>query len=249
MNTLKVVTYNIHKGYSRRHGITVHALREALREIGGDLVFLQEVQGLSAKRTQRHPHWPSVPQYEYLADTLWTEFAYGRNAVYDDGHHGNAILSRHPIAAWSNTDISQSRLEQRGLLHCEIAIAGWPEPLHCINVHMGLFAGWRRRQFDALRARIEQSVPPAAPLIVAGDFNDWGLHALHLLPGTLGLDEAFTAVEGRPARSYPARMPLLRLDRIYTRGFRVEAVRVHHGPRVAVLSDHAALSATLHVHA
>lgn len=245
MTTLDIVTYNIHKGYSRRHGITVHALRDALRGIGGDLVFLQEVQGLSLRRAQRHAHWPASPQYEYLADTLWSEYAYGRNAVYDDGHHGNAILSKFPIAAWSNLDISQSRFEQRGLLHCEIAIPDWPGSLHCINVHLGLFARWRTRQLGALRELIESLVPRAAPLIVAGDFNDWGHHAAHLLPGTLGLQEAFVASQGQPARSFPASRPVLRLDRIYTRGFEVRSTQVHHGPRLAELSDHAALSASL----
>jgi len=223
----------------------VHGLRDALRALEGDLIFLQEVQGLSHRRASRHGDWPRSPQHEFLADTLWQDFAYGRNAVYDDGHHGNAILSRFPVVNWENEDVSQSRLEQRGLLHCEIGIPGWPHPLHCINVHLGLFAHWRRRQLEHLRARIAGRVPAAAPLIVAGDFNDWSQRAGRLFADVLGLDEVFQTLQGSPARSFPARLPLLHLDRIYTRGFRITACDVHFGHGAARLSDHAALTANL----
>ncbi|MEN9727549.1 MAG: hypothetical protein RL434_1915 [Pseudomonadota bacterium] len=246
---LRVVSYNVHKGYSLRRGVTVHGLRDALRALEGDLIFLQEVQGLSRRRAARHGDWPSSPQHEFLADTLWQDFAYGRNAVYDDGHHGNAILSRFPVVDWENEDISQSRLEQRGLLHCEIDIPGWSHPLHCINVHLGLFAHWRRRQLEHLRARIASRVPAAAPLIVAGDFNDWSQRAGRLFAEVLGLDEVFQTLHGSPARSFPARLPLLHLDRIYTRGFGITACDVHFGHGAARLSDHAALTADLVLYA
>src|SRR5581483_3632063 len=91
MSTLQVVTYNIHKGFSqfKRH-VSVYELRERLRGLAADIVFLQEVQGSHSRHQQRHRNWPEAPQYEFLADVLWRDFAYGRNAVYDSGHHGNA---------------------------------------------------------------------------------------------------------------------------------------------------------------
>lgn len=242
---LRVVSYNVHKGYSPRRGVTVHGLRERLHSLRGDLVFLQEVQGLSHRRAAAHPNWPQPPQYEFLADSLWHDFAYGQNARYDDGHHGNAILSRFPIVAWENEDISQSTLERRGLLHCEIRIPDWPFNLHCINVHLGLFGGWRRRQLERLGQRIARAVPAQAPLIVAGDFNDWSRRAGLLFAQLPGLEEVFEALHGTPARSFPARLPMLHLDRIYTRGFGVRAADVHFGHGAARLSDHAALSADL----
>lgn len=244
MHRLRVVSYNVHKGYSRGRGVTIHALRDTLRRLDGDLVFLQEVQGLSHRRAARHAGWPSAPQHEFLADTLWASFAYGRNAVYDDGHHGNAVLSRFPIVSWENEDISQSGLEQRGMLHCEIDLPDG-QRLHCLNVHLGLFARWRRRQLDQLQARIAARVPHNAPLLVAGDFNDWSQQANHRFAHALGLADVFETATGTPARSFPARMPLLQLDRIYARGFSVEAVAVHFGRRAARLSDHAAITADL----
>ena len=245
MPDLHISTFNIHKGHSSRRGPTVHVLRTELQRLASDVVFLQEVQGLSLHRSRRYPTWPTAPQYEFLADTLWSEFAYGRNAVYDDGHHGNAVLSKYPILRFENINVSQSRHEQRGLLHCEIEIPGWPEALHCINVHFGLFQNWRQRQITQLCGRVADLVPTTAPLIVAGDFNDWNQQASHRLAGELGLIEVFEQTTGRAARSFPAGLPLLPLDRIYTRGFRVASAQVHLGPHAARLSDHVALSATL----
>jgi endonuclease/exonuclease/phosphatase family metal-dependent hydrolase len=204
-------------------------------------VFLQEVQVLSEHRPRRFDNWPARPQYEFLADSVWRNFAYGKNAVYDRGHHGNAILSRFPILRWDNEDVSAHRFESRGLLHCEIRVPGWSEVLHCVCVHLTLAAG-RRRQLWALRERIDRLVPERSPLVVAGDFNDWRGDAAVNFARPLGLHEVFEQVDGEPARSYPSVLPLLRLDRIYVRGFSVRTARVHHGRR---MSDHAALTSTI----
>jgi endonuclease/exonuclease/phosphatase family metal-dependent hydrolase len=40
-------------------------------------------------------------------------------------------------------------------------------------------------------------------------------------------------------------LPLLRLDRIYVRGFSVREARVHHGRQWGRVSDHAPLTAQL----
>lgn len=244
--TLHIATYNIHKGFSNfNRRMVVHELRERLRQFGADLVFLQEVQGDHSRHAEQIADWPDEPQYEFLADSVWQDFAYGRNAVYDMGHHGNAVLSRYPIIRWENTDISMHALESRGLLHCEIEVSGWRSVLHCVCVHLGLTNRARRLQLVALRRRIESMVPPDAPLIVAGDFNDWRMHARALLARPLNLNEVFEITHGGPARSFPCMLPLLHLDRIYVRGFRVRRASVHHGRPWSRMSDHAALSATV----
>jgi endonuclease/exonuclease/phosphatase family metal-dependent hydrolase len=245
-DTLHVATYNIHKGFSFfRRRMVIHEVRERLRVLGADLVFLQEVQGGHDRHARRYPDWPAQPQYEFLADSVWTDFAYGRNAVYDGGHHGNAILSRFPILRWDNQDISGHRFESRGILHCEIEIPGWQQVLHCVCVHLALTAGNRNRQMRVLQARIERLVPASAPLIIAGDFNDWAQHAQQGFARGLGLRETFESLHGHPARSFPAALPVLQLDRIYVRGFDISQARVHHGQPWARISDHAALTATL----
>jgi endonuclease/exonuclease/phosphatase family metal-dependent hydrolase len=116
--------------------------------------------------------------------------------------------------------------------------------LHCICVHLALTERHRRHQIGALVERIERIVPQHAPLIIAGDFNDWRNLGGHRLADTLGVKEAFHH-HGKPARSFPSALPVLRLDRIYVRGFRVRHAEVHHGPPWSLVSDHAALSAQL----
>ncbi len=245
-NKLHIATYNIHKGFSHfNQRMVVHELRDSLRTLGADIIFLQEVVGHHKGHAARFENWPGRPQHEFLADSVWSDFAYGKNAIYDEGHHGNAILSRYPIVRWDNEDISAHSFESRGMLHCEISVPGWPEHLHCVCVHMGLFKRGQRRQLQALERRIEQLVPPQAPLVIAGDFNDWREIASQILVEQLNLTEAFELTGGRAARSYPSALPLFRLDRIYVRGFHVENAQVHQGHPWSKISDHAVLSARM----
>lgn len=240
MITLTAATYNIHKGLSHfNQRMVLHELRERLRDLSADILFLQEVQGGGR---HAYPEFPSLPQHEFLAERLWPHLAYGKNAVYEHGHHGNAILSRYPITHWDNLDVSAHRFENRGLLHCEIALPGAAQPLHCICVHFGLFKRGRGLQFSALTDRVQQRVPADAPLIIAGDFNDWRDHARRLLAHELQVHEVFHASRGRLARSYPAGMPLLRMDRIYVRGLGIQHSEAHAWRKI---SDHVALCTTL----
>jgi len=248
MNTaFKVLTLNLHKGFTfwnRR--FVLPELREAVRALAADVVLLQEVMGSHELQALRHPDWPAVPQYEFLADSIWKEFAYGRNAVYPAGHHGNAVLSKFPIASSLNHDVSVGRREPRGLLHCRLGVPGSATEVHMICVHLALFEGERRRQLGLLCHLLAEAVPAAAPLIVAGDFNDWRRRAGPILARS-GLREAFVEAHGRPARSFPARWPLLALDRIYFRNVRVRQASVHSMQPWSHLSDHVPLSAEVHL--
>ncbi len=245
---LTVTTYNIHKGFSQfNRRMVIHELRERLRALKADIVFLQEVQGLHVGHAEAHEDWPSQPQHEFLAEDVWGSAAYGRNVVYDHGHHGNAILSRFPILNAHNQDVTHLKFERRGLLHCAIQVPGLTLPVHCVCVHLSLFGRSRRRQMELLATRLEDIVPPDAPLIIAGDFNDWRNRAHDLLAERLGMTEVFGGVSGGPARSFPSGIPLFRLDRIYVRGFGIAGSEVHFGRPWSSISDHAALSAHLHV--
>src|SRR6185437_4205700 len=118
---LRVLTYNMHKGfcfYSRQY--VLHELREAIRTVNADLVFLQEVMGFHPAHAAAEMELDS--QFEFLADEIWTHYAYGKNAVYSEGHHGNAILSKYPIRSYDNINVSTNPLEKRGLLHAKIEI-------------------------------------------------------------------------------------------------------------------------------
>ena len=242
---LRVVTLNIHKGLSQFNTrVVIHELREGLRALEPDLVFLQEVQGLNERHALRFAAWPTAPQHEFLAGEAW-QHVYGLNRVHQYGHYGNAVLSRFPIVSSQNEDISDHRFEKRGLLHTVVRVPGWKRNLHCVCVHLSLHERGRRRQLDAIAARLEQFVDTRMPMIVAGDFNDWRGRATRILERSLGMADVSLAGGGRQHRTFPSMLPILRLDRIYVRGFAVVRSQVHRGAPWSLLSDHLALSAEL----
>jgi endonuclease/exonuclease/phosphatase family metal-dependent hydrolase len=242
---LRVVTLNIHKGLSQfNRRMVIHELREGLRALRPDLVFLQEVQGLNQRHARRFAAWPDEAQHAFLAGEE-LQHVYGRNRVHQHGHYGNALLSRFPILSHENEDVSSHRFERRGLLHSVVAVPGWKRNLHCVCVHLSLDERGRRRQLDAIAARLAAIADNQLPMIVAGDFNDWRQRASSILERSLGMTEASVAAAGRHSRTFPSLLPLLHLDRIYVRGFRVLQTRVHRGPPWSLLSDHLALSAEL----
>ena len=245
-NTLRIATFNSHKGFTHFNArFALQSQRELLRKLHADVIFLQEVQDVHIKHSKRYEAWSTSGQVEYLADTIWPDYAYGKNSVYPAGHHGNALLSKFPIIKTFNQDISAHVTEQRGMLHCEINMPNWDAPLHAICVHLGLLAPWRRQQLVDVAKYIEQQVPIGAPLIIAGDFNDWSMRAGRVFAERLKVREVFEHHVGKPARSFPAWLPMLRMDRIYVRGFHVKHVEVHSGAHFLNLSDHAILTATL----
>ena len=259
---LRIATYNIHKGVSSIGSRPrIHALKQALTSMEADVYFLQEVQGRHDMLATRHAtSWPQQSQHDFLAGDSHTA-AYGMNAIYDHGHHGNALLSNFPIGSTRNQDISDHAYEKRGILHCVLQAPD--TEVHCYVVHLGLFAGSRRRQTEALIEAVSRTAPPGAPVIIAGDFNDWGNHLSPALRSALDVCEVFDEraprlsvgsmlrkISGRssviqPARTFPAALPVLSLDLIYVRGFAFESAQVLHGALWAKLSDHAPIVATL----
>src|SRR6185295_9012885 len=242
---LRVVTLNIHKGLSQfNRRLVIHELRDGLRALAPDLVFLQEVQGLNQRFAMRFAGHPADPQHAFIAGSDW-QHVYGCNAVYDHGHHGNAILSRFGFVSFSNEDVSDHRYERRGLLHSVVAVPGLRRNLHCVCVHLSLHERGRSRQLEAISRRLEELASRDLPIIVAGDFNDWRHRASAILERRLGMSECSLAHHGRAARTFPSLLPLLRLDRIYVRGFKVVASQVHKGRPWSLLSDHLAVSAEI----
>ena len=243
---VRLLSVNTHKGFAMfNRRFVLHELRDAVRRIGADIVFLQEVQGVHHRRSRRHANWPQSTHYEFLADQIWPQFAYGQNAAYPDGDHGNALLSKYPIIFERNHDVSMHGQESRGLLHCAIQVPGSELPMHAICVHLGLRENDRQQQLEALVRLIERDVPRDAVLVVAGDFNDWRVRAHRVLERCDGLREVFEHSRGRAARTFPSAWPLLRLDRIYVRNARILSPMTLPAKPWDRLSDHAPLAAEM----
>jgi endonuclease/exonuclease/phosphatase family metal-dependent hydrolase len=237
---LRVATYNIHKGVRGigfRKRLEIHNLALAVEALDADFIFLQEVRAFHHRQAlqfaQHQQGWPPLPQADYLAPEGY-HCVYRSNAVTTHGEHGNALLSRWPVGAVSHRDVSDHRFEQRGLLHVQTHWHGIT--VHAIVAHLGLIHASRMRQAQHISAFIAERIPSTDCIVLAGDFNDWRAR----LDGpmqAMGLARAQLTPKLAP-RTFPSRLPLFSLDRIYTRGFECKSIVVPQGSAWAKLSDH-----------
>lgn len=240
-DVLRVATYNIHKGVrglGPAKRLEIHNLQMGVAALDADLVCLQEVRLFHHREAAYFDRtwfgWPDKGQAEFLAPDGY-EVAYRTNATTRFGEHGNALLSRWPMGDVGHHDVSDHAFEQRGLLHVPVHWQG--SEVHVVVAHFGLIHASRMRQVERLAAFVRQHVPAGAPLLVAGDFNDWG----ERLDGAMrahGLHRAVAPHGHARAATFPSRLPLFTLDRVYTRGLRCIGIQVPRGPLWARMSDH-----------
>jgi endonuclease/exonuclease/phosphatase family metal-dependent hydrolase len=238
MATLRVATYNIHKGVqglgpARR--LEIHNIGHAVEQLDADVVCLQEVRKLHRQEEKYFKRWPELPQHEFLAPEGY-HAVYQTNAKTRHGEHGNALLSRWPVVSQGHEDMSDHRFEQRGLLHVELQVNR--KTVHVIVLHLGLIATSRARQVEQLGTYITREVPRRAPLVVAGDLNDWGAK-LRPAMNALGLRDFI----GERALTYPSRLPLTQLDFVYARGMEPVGLQIPRGRIWWRMSDHLPLIA------
>lgn len=225
---LRVVTYNVHKcrGLDRR--TTAIRIAEVLREIQPDIVALQEVM--------EH-------QAEAIARELALTFAMGENRKHLGYAYGNAVLSRFPIRASGNYDLSVQGRESRGCLRADIVLPG-SAVLHVFNVHLGTSFFERRLQARRLvAADLLTDLSLERPRLVLGDFNEWtsGL-ATRLLQSHM--QSADIRMHLRRSRTYPGMLPLLHLDHIYfDPQLKLERLTLFRTRKAIVASDHLPLAA------
>jgi endonuclease/exonuclease/phosphatase family metal-dependent hydrolase len=242
MATLRVATYNIHKGVqglgpARR--LEIHNIGHAVEQLDADVVCLQEVRKLHRQEEKYFKRWPELPQHEFLAPEGY-HAVYQTNAKTRHGEHGNALLSRWPVVSQGHEDMSDHRFEQRGLLHVQVRVQR--RVVHVIVLHLGLIAASRVRQVEQLVRYMQREIPRRDPVIVAGDLNDWG--------GKLrpALNEAgLRDFEGERLLTYPSRLPITQLDYVYARGMKPVAVEIPRGRIWWRMSDHLPLIAEFRI--
>ncbi len=244
--SIRLLTYNIHKGMSlTNRRFVLEDIRRSLRLVDADVLLLQEIHGHHDARNKQINEWPGANQLEYLADEVWPHHSYGKNAVYQRGHHGNAILSKYPIVATHNVDVSLMQSASRSLLHASLNMPDVGIGIQVICVHLGLFEREREKQWQQLIDYINREIDPDDALIVAGDFNDWRRRASNYLDDEHGFIEAFESRKGDFAPTFPSWLPLLRMDRIYLRNCQLVDCWHLHGPPWRRLSDHVPLLAEI----
>jgi len=226
---LTLLSWNIHGCVGSDRRFDLSRVAAVLRELDVDVAALQEVGEVRGRM-------PGIDQARALAARTGMRVAFMSNVTSGRRRYGNAILSRHPIAAEQHYDLTVGKREPRGCLRADIDFGAGAQ-LHVFNLHLGL--GWRerRRQAWLLSADILHDAALAFPLVVVGDFN-------HLHPGPVKalLRRALTdgaLATGSLEPTFPARFPVFRLDRVLSgEGAVVRAVRVVENEVTRVASDH-----------
>lgn len=241
---LTVLTYNIHKGFNRyNRDFVLHRIRHQLESVDVDVVFLQEIQGHHYRHQKRIASWPAESQFEFLADNLWPHFSYGKNAIYDYGHHGNAILSKYHFDQHRNVNLSRFQRASRSFLHGVMHLPDKNIRVNLICIHMEIVGFERQRQFDILRRYLDDNIDDSEPVIIAGDFNDWSGRTGQRMESLLAMREVYRHTHGRYARTFPSHWPVLQMDRVFYRNIRLLDCECLDSMEWRQLSDHLPLYA------
>ena len=215
-------TYNIHRcrGTDRRRDAV--RVASVIKELDAEVIGLQEVDA-------RYHIEDGEDQAEFLAEATGMTAISGPALKHHRGSYGNAVLTRWPVTAVRRLEIGVIGREPRAVLDTDIEIAG--ADVRVVVTHFGLRNSERRLQTEMLvrmlRTRDE------GPTIVLGDFNEWAPigHTLRRLHAVLG--------RSRGVPSFPSRLPMLALDRIWVRpAASLVGLRAHRSRLASVASDH-----------
>ncbi len=235
---IRIVTYNVHKCRGMDRRVRPSRIVEVLQEIDADVVALQEVLGVSGRLKEDHA--------QFIARELGFYSCMGENRRLHGGAYGNLLLSRCPLRAALNHDISTPGREHRGCLRVDVEL---PETtLHVFNLHLGTGFFERRQQIQKLLSpTILHDSGLRGARIVLGDFNEWthGLASRLLARNFQSLDLRFHL---RRSRTYPGLFPLLHLDHIYfDPALTLEHLALHRSRTSLIASDHLPLVAEFQI--
>ena len=224
---LTFASYNIHKAIGSDRRRDPRRTLDVIDELAADVVALQEVDRRLGRRLAVLDRAELEARGWQLASQPLTEASLG--------WHGNLLLVRQGIAIRSLEPVELPRLEQRGALRAVLELGG--RQLCVASMHLDL-SGIRRRQ--QLRAMCHAGRATNLPAVMLGDLNEWSLAR----GGLKGLADEWQVIT--PGRTFPARRPLLSLDRvIHSPHWRCEGARVHASHLARAASDHLPILAEL----
>ena len=225
--SLSLATYNIHRCYGADGHYQPARIRRVLRQLDAEVIALQEVELLH--------NAPGLLDF-FCEQQQWRAIP-GLTMARESGHYGNALLTKLPISEVTRLDLSLPGREPRGALL--VSLRYREQPVRVVATHLGLRAAERRIQIRRLLQQL-QNYARNDVVVLMGDLNEWSFWgcALH------GLRNQFRRCPA-PA-SYPARFPLLSLDRVMVRPReRLTGVRRVKNPLTREASDHLPVVANL----
>lgn len=224
---LRVGTWNIHNARGADGRRSLERIGDVIGRMQAEVVGLQEVG--------------CAPGDACDAMVLATRHGYAWHVAptcaQDQGRAmGNALLTTLPVEDLRIHDLSVAGREPRAALECRLRWQG--QPLRVVVTHLGLRAGERRAQVERLLSALGS--PRVAATVLLGDINEWLLWGRPLR----WLHRRFGA--SASVRSFPARLPLFALDRIWAEPTgAIVAMESISGAQSGWASDHLPVVATL----
>ena len=232
---LRVVTYNVHKCRGMDGMTSPQRIARILRTLNADVIGLQEILDVRDGPSE-------LDQARHLADSFdGYSWCVGENRILQGGAYGNMTLSRLPIKAFHNYDLTHQNREPRGCLRTELSLDE-KTTLYAFNLHLGTGFIERRHQVRYLLRHLEKE-DVTGPRILFGDFNEWtrGLTTKTL---TRKFDTFEPRIMLKQRRTYPGSFPVLHLDHFYFDStLHLEHIHLVRSAEALVASDHLPLVA------
>jgi endonuclease/exonuclease/phosphatase family metal-dependent hydrolase len=226
MATLRLASYNVHRGIGRDRKFIPERILGVIREIDPDVIALQEVEA----------HDSGGDMLAWLGVQTGYQAIAGTTLKRHDGHYGNGMLSRCPVQSKSLCDLSWRRREPRGAIAADVECGG--RMLRVVATHLGLRPAERREQVERILRLFTWKEDDRAVLM--GDLNEWFLWGRPLRH----LHRYFDETPALP--TFPSSHPILSLDRMWAHpGSMLKKLDVHRTPLARVASDHLPLVATI----
>ncbi len=242
MTTFRIMTYNVHGCIGRDGKISPYRIAEIIADYDPDIVALQE---LDVKRVRTGV----IDQPYVIARDLKMYFHFSSSLEMRGEKYGNAVLSRFHIdviqAEQLPTLPTRTDLEKRSALWVSARLNG--QAIQVINTHLGLNRLERAAQTEALIGGdwLGNSMC-STPLIICGDFNTPPASQVYKTFSQILMDAQLSMKDGRPRRTYPSYLPVLRLDHIFASSeFKVKSIDVPFTRLTRTASDHLPLIAEM----
>jgi endonuclease/exonuclease/phosphatase family metal-dependent hydrolase len=187
------MTWNVHGTFNLNPDFDLEGVSSVIERWSPDVVALQEVDSRGRL----------VDPFAKLAGIVGEHRAEARSIVTEDGGYGQVLLSKLPfVAPPVISDVSYREREPRRAIKARIRTP--TGEVTVVATHLGLSIHERYAQARSIAELVDNPCT-----IVVGDFNDW-----------LWVKSVRRALVGRcpvrtRLRTYPSRLPILRLDRIY----------------------------------
>lgn len=228
---LRIMTYNVHRCVGADGRADPRRIAEVIAECKPDIVALQELD-VGRRRTG------GIDQAHAIAQHLGMCFHFHPAILIEEERYGDAVLTSLPMRVIEAGRLpGTSLLEPRGAIW--VAVEADDVELQIINTHLSLIAYERLMQVETLLGPRWIGHPSCRdPFILLGDFNAIR-RSLAYRRLSFKLRDAQLGLERRPRRTFPARMPMLRIDHMFcSPSVEVLSVDVPRTRLARIASDH-----------